>query len=210
MAKEIPMRYTKSYIDIYVKDFPVGKLLKCHLWLEGYFNNEQVTNLLNENLSLDEKFKDKYHISGFQIKYSVSYAAKDKDTKLGLIYIIKEVDYKKNETSNNMSVFNNKGMLKGLTIDNISKPKVNLKDINLKEYSDNELVNLKRRMVEEFFKREHKLSEDEYKFYLANIEEIPANSEDIKKAFEESKGDKFKFKKQKIRKKLFPLKEEIE
>lgn len=194
-------KFTKCFINIHVKDFPVGKMLKCHLWLTGKYTEAEVTELLNNHLEVDRKFRNKYHVAGFQVKYTVLYARTPRDVKLNLIYIIKEIDYKKEVTRISVPPIGGIGQL---TIDNNihSNNKIDLDNVNLKDYTDDELIKLKRRMVEEFFKREHKLTEEEYKFYTENIDIVEIS--DIKKQFEESKGDKFKIKKNKIREKLFP------
>jgi len=242
------MTQTKAFIDIYTKDYPVGKVLKCNMWLEGEYTDNMVCELLSNGLSDYvngiKKFRNKYIVAGFKVNFTMYFKNKDENNSFNEIIIMDERDYKQNNTIllnnnrlnnnrlNNISITKVDGRVivegsensqkveltsdlkiatdGGSTININDKTtekkkfvKANLKNLRLYLYNNEELTELKHKLEIEFFKRKYKLSDDEFTYYLENRNII--KPENIKKSFKRNGGDAFKIKKNRIRKKLFPL-----
>lgn len=119
------MKQTRAFIDIYTKDYPVGKVLKCNLWLKGIYSEEMVSELLHNHLNLDQKFKEKYIVAGFKVNFAMDYQNKNENIKYGEIIIMDERDYDYDKTV----IESTKGSLAFKPSNNI-KFKSNLKIVN--------------------------------------------------------------------------------
>lgn len=181
------MTYTRAFLDIYTKGYPVGKILKCNIWIPciKVYTEAEITELLNAHLVLDSTFRDQHILAGFKVNFAVEFKEKDDSVKDNVVIIQSEKDFS----------------LPTLRI--VPKhEKVNFKKIRLKEHSDDEILELKNRIEIEMFKRQYELTDEEFNFYMDNQD---INFNDIKTTYTLYQGDPYKLRKEKIREKLFPI-----
>ena len=49
---------TKCYLFIKIKDYPVGKNMKCYVWFEGMIERKEVERRVKNSFKLSETYKD--------------------------------------------------------------------------------------------------------------------------------------------------------
>lgn len=175
---------TKTFLEIRTKDYPVGKKLRCVLWLEGMYEKEQIEEYIKSNLILNEHFKD-IVIHDIKIFNTVLTNCRKEEEKYGELILISSITTFPSTKNDN---------------ENKKDKKVELSSLKLHNYSDKELNNLKDKINDEFIMREYKFSNDEYDFYKKNIEEVKLS--EVKELFAKCDGDIFKLRKEKIRENL--------
>lgn len=173
---------TRAVIIIKFAGFPHGKIMNCYMWFAGSIYENEIRHRLKD---LKINTEEKYFITSIEVK-NILFTSKSKDVKYEELILVKEVDVAP------------KTKVVTKDVEKIVVPDV--LNVDLCHYDDEELDGLLDRISEEFFKREHELSDDEYSFYLENKKII--RLEDVKKTFQEIKGDAYKFKKMKIRETL--------
>lgn len=181
---------TKAYLEIQFKGYPVGKKIRCHIWVQGVISKEQLESDLKKYLSLHGEYKDEiiHKIKVFNC-YSTN-NKKDNENYLDLIV---------NSTLDaiNLKAFNE------------MKPKkekdngFSAKTINLTDMKDDDVVKLHERLEEEILRRRYSLTVEEFKFFKENKDEIDISY--TKEFYEKCGGDIIKLKKQKIREKINSL-----
>ena len=174
----MPLFNTKCYLLIKIKDYPVGKNLKCYVWFEGLMENIDVKNSVKNCLTLSDTYKD---------------------------YIIKDIEVVSTISTNNMKPEEKFGEITLQSITNVfegnpkkqKNKKFDIKDIKYSELTDKEIEDLEKKIRKESFKRQYGLSEAEYIFWKGNLNEVKI--EDVKEVYKKCDGDIFKLRKAKIR-----------
>ena len=156
-----------------------GNQAYFYIWFLGRLGNDEITKKLNS----DYIKKDFKTLSGsvdvtwkiIQTKWTVEIPTYDLFDKL---YIDSSISHSDTDKQN-------------LKLPIIPNKKTT--DVDIKLLTDDELLNLRDRIDELLFKRQYKLSDDEYTYYLEN--ETLIKPEEVKIYF----SDKFKLKKMNIR-----------
>ena len=182
--KTMPMFNTKCYLLIKVKDYPIGKNLKCYVWFEGLIKDIDVKSSVKNSLTLSDTYKD---------------------------YSIKEIEVVSTIVTNTMKTEENFGEIILQSITNVFEgnpkkqkdKKFSFKDIKYSELTDKDIEEIDRKLNAEIFKRQHKLSDSEYKFYIENRDEVDLTK--VKEIYEKCGGDIFKLRKEKIRENIANL-----
>jgi hypothetical protein len=170
---------TKCYLFIKIKDYPIGKNLKCYVWFEGSVDIKEIEKRVKDSLILSETYKD-YAIAEIRIVNSIMTNTKLKeDENFGEIIL---------QSISNVFEGNPKKQ---------KENKFTFKDIKYSDLTDKELDDIDNKLTTEIFKRQHKLSDSEYKFYMENKDEVGLN--DVKEIYEKCGGDIFKLRKSRIR-----------
>ena len=179
---KMPLFNTKFILLIKIKDYPIGKNLKCYVWFEGVKKDEEVINHIKNSLTLSEAYKD-YIIADMQIVGTLTTNSMQPKEKFGELNLI---------SINNVYEGNPKKQKK--------EKKFDFKDIKYSELNLKDLESIDRKVNTEIFKRQNNLNDDEYKFYMENMKEI--NLADIKDIYQKCGGDIYKLRKDKIRKNI--------
>ena len=174
----MPLFNTKCYLLIKIKDYPVGKNLKCYVWFEGLIKDIDVKNSVTNCLTISDTYKD---------------------------YTIKDIEVVSTISTNNMKPEEKFGEITLQSITNVfegnpkkqKSKKIDPKDIKYSELTDKEIEDLDRKISKESFKRRNKFTEAEYMFWINNSNEVKI--EDAKEVYEKCGGDIFKLRKAKIR-----------
>ena len=174
----MPMFNTKCYLLIKIKDYPIGKNLKCYVWFEGLIKDIDVKNSVKNCLTLSDTYKD---------------------------YAIKDIEVVNTITTNSMQLTEKFGEITLQSITNVFEgnpkkqkdKKYNIKDIKCSELTDKEIEDLEKKINKESFKRRNKFSEAEFLFWADNVNELKI--EEVKEVYEKCGGDIFKLRKAKIR-----------
>ena len=160
-----------------------NKTYLIHYWLDGKKQYDEVTTILNSN-ELKYKFIGLYGEDFTYFINSLSFEGKKPlNENFKILYTDSTITSPK-----------------GISTTTPNHKVVESKDIDLNKMTDLELSNLKDRIDEILFKREHNFSDDEYEFYLENEDIIEV--EKVKSFMSEYKNDKFKIRKNRIRVKL--------
>lgn len=89
--------YTKVIFELYVKDFPVGKIFMCRRWRRGKFTESDIKigikRYIEEYKKLYSFKKKKYNFVGFKILEIEYHPEKHKKDKFETNYIINKRDY---------------------------------------------------------------------------------------------------------------------
>ena len=170
---------TKVFAEIQLKDYPTGKNIKCHFWLENNVTKEEAYNYVKNSLILSESYKDcvVHEIKIFNLLITNN---KTSDENFGDIVL-------DSITNSYQSVVK-------------KDKKVDIKDLNLKDYSESDIEYIRKKMAEELIMRRHNLLLTEFNFYKDNQKEI--NIEDTKEIYKKYNGDIYKLRKEKIRENL--------
>ena len=180
---------TKINFSVKGLGFPTGKIYKMHIWLEGYIN--MAGKYLDNNADhIRDQLKDVCHVHSIELGYITHANTAHPGEDYGDIILEKEVGvtvadkkYKKNKKKKE------------------PKPVTDIDKIDLPNIDDEDLKKLKNRIINEQFKRKHKLSDDVFYFYVTNKDEITV--EEAKQICEEHGSvDMFLLKKRKLRKKV--------
>lgn len=172
---------TKVYLEIRVYGYPVGKKVRCHLWLEGDVGKEHSKIYLENNLELMDEYANAT-IEGVTVFNAVLSPSRPMDEDYNKLIVKSEVD-----------AFRNKEYVKPLNIEQ----KLKLSSIDLSNYNNADITSLRTRLNKELFIREHNLTTEEYDFYVDNSNIVFIS--DIKEEYKRSNGDTFKLRKNKIR-----------
>jgi hypothetical protein len=173
---------TKVYLNLGIMGFPTGRSMHCHMWLDGNYEQAEVEENILPNIDFAKYETSDTKIAKAKISYVVHITSKPSTEDFGVVILDNIIDLvNKKETK-------------------IYKTKPNLKKIKLHGYTTDELNHLIMDVNVELFKRKYELSDDEYKFYLVNMNDI--NACDIKEKFKGFNGDAFKIRKNDIRNKL--------
>lgn len=169
---------TKCYVLIKIKDYPIGKNLKCYVWFEGIVKNNEVENYVKNSMTLSETYKN-YPIADIKIVSTLATNSMKPEDKFGELIL---------QSITNVYEGNPKKE---------KEKKYTIKDIDYSKLTDKEIEDIDRKINAEIFKRKHNLNDSEYKFYIANREEVDINN--VKEIYEKCDGDIFKFRKERIR-----------
>lgn len=165
-----------------------------HMWLPGKFSKSEVIVQLN-SMYFKNKLKNYLGTEDSEI-VEVLYTI-DKPIKTDFYDIIIDSKMTIKQTMSLLpKIIDKTSEVFSWDID--KKPKA--EKFILSDMDNVELLNLKDRIEEILFKREHNFSDDEYEFYLEN--ETLFKPTEIKEIYAEYLNDKFKIRKMKIRKKL--------
>ena len=176
---------TKIVFKVKALGFPTGVIYQMYVWLNGNINNagKYIDNHVDE---IKESLKDTMYVHSIEHNYTTYTNTKPENEHYGDIILDKEIKIsteKKLKTKKEI------------------KPVKDIAKIDLPNIDEKDLITLKQRIVNELFKREHKLSDDVFNFYLVNKDEI--TPEEAKKICEEHGSvDMFLLKKREIRKKV--------
>ena len=183
---------TKAYLEIQFKGYPVGKKVRCHIWIKGRVEEERLKEDLKNHLNLFGAFKEEqvHKIKIFNLYLTNS--KKDNESYNELI-----VDSEVDAINLNMLNHNVKESKK------IKNEEFKPATIKLVDMKDDDLVKLHERMSEEILRRRYSLTEKEYAFYKDNETDI--NIWDAKELYKKFDGDIIKLRKQKIREKISNL-----
>ena len=170
---------TKCHLLVKIKDYPIGKNMKCYVWFEGAVDKDEVENKVKNSLTLSETYKD-YAIAEITVVNTVMTNTRlKKDENFGEIIL---------QTVSNVYEGNPKKQ---------KEKKYDHKIIKYSDLTDKELEDISRKTNKEQFKRQNKFSEAEYVFWTENMLDIKL--ENIKEVYEKCGGDIFKLRKMKIR-----------
>ncbi len=181
---------TKSFIEIRLKDYPVGRKLRCILWLEGMYEKDQVEEYIKSNMVLINQFKDAV-IHEVKVFNSILTNCRKEEEKYGELILISVIT---NYTASNKK--------------KESEKKVDINSLKLHNYSVKEITKLKEKIDDELIMREYHLSDREYEFYKNNNDEVTLNS--VKEIYEKCDGDIFKLRKERIRENISNLLKKVE
>jgi hypothetical protein len=174
----MPNLNTKIFLEIRVKDYPIGKNIKCHLWLEGNVSRKEAEEYIKNSLLLTGAYKNyiihEIYIHNLFITNTKYDVLKENYGELILDSITNSVQTEKKK-----------------------EKKMDITDIKYSELSLKDIESINNKITDEIFKRKYNLNFDEYKFYIDNKEEIDIT--DIKEAYKKCGGDIFKLRKEKIR-----------
>jgi hypothetical protein len=174
----MPMFNTKCVVLIKIKDYPIGKNLKCYVWMEGSVTGVDVQSRVKNFLTLSETYKD---------------------------YDIKDIEVVSTIMTNTMEMSEKFGELTLMSITNVfegnpkkqKNKKFDIKDIKYSELTDKEIEDLDRKVSTEAFKRRNKFTDAEFSFWVDNSKDIKI--EEVKEIYAKCGGDIFKLRKAKIR-----------
>ena len=170
---------TKVFLEIQVKGFPVGKRIKCHLWLEGEVKRADVDNYIKNSMTLSEEYK------------------KDVIEEIKVFNLCMTNTRKEEENYGDMILDSVSNAVDTESRKLPKKTKVDLRGLSLKDYTDLEIEAAKKRLEEELVMRRFSLLREEFEFYKDNQKEI--NIEDVKDVYKKCDGDIYKLRKEKIR-----------
>jgi hypothetical protein len=168
---------TKVIVLFKIKDYPIGKNLKCYVWFEGDTKDMNIEEKLKSSLVLSESYKN---------------------------YDIKEIQVVSKVMTNSMPQTDKFGELNLMSISNVfegnpkkeKNRKVNT-TTDLSLLTQKELEDLDRKVNKELFKRNNNLNENEYVFYMNNMNDIKLT--EVKEIYEKCGGDIYKLRKERIR-----------
>jgi len=172
------MSDTKVFIELQIKDFPAGKKIKCHFWLKGEgYSKTYIEKYIKENLSLDEYYKN-YVIHDIKVFNPITTNTRKSTDNYGVI------------TMDIITILFSKDTKK-------EEEKKNLRTLKLSDYKTEDIEYLNKKIHIELLMRKYNFNDDEYKFYIANKDEV--NIENVKEIYKKCSGDIFKLRKNKIR-----------
>jgi hypothetical protein len=180
---------TKINFIVKASGFPTGKIYKMYIWLNGHVEN--AGKYIDNNADIiKEALKDVCVVHSIEFSYITYTNIEHKKEKYGDIILEKEIEIKTKEKT------------KKSKIDNVPKKVTDISKVDLPNIDDADLRTLRGRIGMELFKRDHKLSDEVYNFYMMNSEKITV--EEAKKMCEEHNGsvDLFLLKKREVRKKV--------
>ncbi|MFW6225953.1 MAG: hypothetical protein ACOC3V_03260 [bacterium] len=178
---------TKAYLEIKFKGYPIGKKVRCHMWVEGKIKEEDFLNKIEKHLSLVDEFKNEilHEIKIFNLYLTNTKKDYEKYNELVINSTIGAVNLNINNTKNSKK-FKNES----------SSPK----NIELYKMKDDDVIKLYERLGEEIIRRRYSLTEEEFSFYKDNEKDFDIS--DTKELYKKYDGDIIKLRKQRIRKKL--------
>jgi hypothetical protein len=170
---------TKVFLEIQVKGYPVGKRIKCHLWLENEVTRAEVEKYVKGSLIFSDEYK------------------KDTIEEVKIYNLCMTNTKKGEENFGDMILDSVSNAVDTETRRSNKKSKVDLRGLSLKDYTDLEIEAAKKRFEEELVMRRFSLLREEFEFYKDNQTEI--NIEDVKDVYKKCDGDIYKLRKEKIR-----------
>jgi hypothetical protein len=176
---------TKCHLLIKIKDYPIGKNMKCYVWFEGAVDKKEIENKVKNCLTLSETYKD-YAIAEISVVNNVMTNTRmEKNENFGEIIL---------QSISNVYEGNPKKQ---------KEKKHSFKDIKYSDLTDKDIEEIDKKLTIEMFKRQHKLNDSEYRFYIENKDEV--DLEKVKEVYEKCGGDIFKLRKDKIRENIANL-----
>lgn len=169
---------TKCYLLIKIKEYPIGKNLKCYVWFEGLAENIDIKNSVKNCLTLSDTYKD-YAIKDIEVVSTLATNGMKPEEKFGEITL---------QSITNVFEGNPKKQ---------KNKKHSHNDIKFSDLTDKEIEDIDNKIKKERFKRLNGFSEAEYTFWASNSDEIKI--EDVKETYKKCDGDIFKLRKAKIR-----------
>jgi len=177
---------TKIYFNVKALGFPVGKIYKMYIWLEGNVSNSR-KYIDDEVDNIKDQLKDVCVVHSIEHLYTTYTNTAHKDEEYGVV----NVDSESNASTGTKTKTKTKKVE--------PKPVTDINKIDLPNIDKDDLVRLRIRTVNELFKREHSLSDDVFNFYLKNKDEITVD--EAKQLCEEHGSvDMFLLEKRKLRK----------
>ena len=169
-----PCLDTKIYLELRRKEINgITSVFNLHVWLQSKIS-EEVAKSTMSSYNMEKQFNSYFG----SIDYNV--------------IRIEYLDNRK-ETEEYFDIFIDSTVKKEIT-SNLPNQK------QLEDLTDLELINMKDRIDEILFKRENKLSDDEYSFFIENEDIV--SLENVKELYNIYKNDKFKLKKIRIKNNL--------
>lgn len=175
----MPLFNTKCYLLIQIKDYPIGKNIRCYTWFEGVMKEKEILEFIKNSLTLSETY-NKYTIHDIKVVSILMTNSMESSEKFGELVLL---------SINNVFEGNSKKPKK--------EKELSLKDIKYSELTDKEIEEIDRKLNIEIFKRRNKLNDKEFNFYMENKNEVALDN--VKEIYEKCGGDIYKLRKDKIR-----------
>jgi hypothetical protein len=78
---------TKCYVLIKIKDYPIGKNLKCYVWFKGLVKTDEMEKYVKNSLTLSETYKD-YTISEIKVVSTLTTNTMEVEEKFGELILM--------------------------------------------------------------------------------------------------------------------------
>ena len=168
--------------------FPVGKVYKLHVWLPG--DTKNAGKWVDKNADqIKKELRDTCHVHSIQHTSVMWTNIRTNQENYGDIIL---------DSTKDASPSNDKSKSKSIEV----KPVKDIRKIDLPNIDDADLNKLRGKINIELFKRQHKLSDAEYDFYMENTD-LVGDISNLKKICDEyGTDDKFILRKREVRKKI--------
>ena len=147
---------TKATLEVKIRDFPVGKIMKIHIWFEGFLKQEDIQKYIDANMDkIKEQLENesKREVHSIEVGFVIATNCRSEEEDIGDIILEKIVDA---------------GPGKKTKTKKVEKKVFDIKLFEPHNTTEEDLLEFRDIIDTELFKRKHKLSDSVYDFFIAN------------------------------------------